>query len=258
MSFWPNNAQGAVSLTFDDGFPSHLKVAVPNLDQRGLRATFYLTPKGNDRGFLGPSWRRRLRPWLPVSQAGHEIGNHSLSHPCSLNIQVDWARNLLEMSLEELRSDLVTAQERIQGVFPHQGKNSFAYPCYETSVGRGRQRVSYVPLVAEMFVAGRRSGELRAELANDPFYCDLHCLSSWPVERQSGAFMIGLVEQAACLGRWGILTFHGIQEGHLPVGDTDFIELLDYLARQRERLWVAPVAEVAGFISERAGIHHPG
>jgi hypothetical protein len=109
-----------------------------------------------------------------------------------------------------------------------------------------------------MFVAGRRSGELQAELANDPLYCDLHCLSSWPVERRSGAFMIGLVEQAASLGRWGILTFHGIQEGHLPVGDIDFIELLDYLVRQGDRLWVAPVAEVAGYISERVGIPHPG
>lgn len=251
MSFWPEDAQGAISLTFDDGFPSHLKVAVPSLDQRGLRATFYLTPKGHERGWGGSTWRQQLKPWLPASRAGHEIGNHSLSHPCSLNIQVDWARNLLDMSLDELRADLGTAQQRLQAVFPHQEKNSFAYPCYETSVGRGQGRVSYIPLVAEMFVAGRNRGELRAELANDPHYCDLHCLSSWAVERQSGAFMIGLVEQAIFLGRWGIFTFHGIQEGHLPVGDTDFIELLDYLVRQKDRIWVAPLAEVAGYIAAR-------
>lgn len=251
MSFWPNNAQGAISLTFDDGYSSHLEVAVPNLNQRGLRATFYLAPKGEEKGITGSTWRRRLKPWLPVSRAGHEIGNHSLTHPCSLNIRVDWAKNLLDISLDELRADLVTAQERLTAVFPHQEKTSFAYPCYETSVGRGLQRISYIPLVAEMFVAGRRSGELRAELANDPEYCDLHCLSSWPVERQSGAFMIGLVEQAASKGRWGIFTFHGIQESHLPVGDTDFIELLDYLKRQGDRLWVAPVAEVAEYIKDR-------
>jgi len=255
MSFWPEDTQGAISLTFDDGYASHLKVAVPHLNQFGLRATFYLNPKGDRESFGVSSWRRRLRPWLPVSRAGHEIGNHSLSHPCSLNIQVDWAKNLLDMSLDELRADLIAAQQRLQAVFPHQGKNSFAYPCYETSVGRGRERVSYIPLVAEMFVAGRSRGELRAELANDPQYCDLHCLSSWAVERQSGAFMIGLAEQAVSLGRWGIFTFHGIQEGHLPVGDTDFIELLDYLARQRDRIWVAPLAEVAGYIADRVNFN---
>ncbi len=251
MSFWPDAAQGAISLTFDDGYPSHLKVAVPNLDQRGLRATFYLNPKGNEKGRDGSAWRRHLRPWLPVSRTGHEIGNHSLSHPCSLNIQVDWTKNLLDMSLDELRADLVAAQKRLQAVFPHQEKNSFAYPCYETSVGRGRGRVSYIPLVAEMFVAGRSRGELRAELANAPQYCDLHCLSSWAVERQSGAFMIGLAEQAVSLGRWGIFTFHGIQEGHLPVGDTDFIELLDYLVRQNDRIWIAPLAEIGSYLAER-------
>lgn len=251
MSFWPNNYSGAISLSFDDGLDSHLRVAVPSLDQRGLRATFYLTPQAKP-GSWRSTWRRALKPWQSVSKAGHEIGNHSLSHPCSLNIRVDWAKNLLDMTLEDIRADLTSAQDRLQSVFPHQVHTSFAYPCYETSVGRGAERTSYVPLVASMFAAGRRSGELRAELANDPQYCDLHCLSSWCVERQSGAFMVGLVEQAVALGRWGIFTFHGIQEGHLPVGDSDLAELLDYLVTRRERVWVAPVAEIAAYIAAKS------
>jgi hypothetical protein len=246
---WPENYASAISLTFDDGYPSHLDFVVPNLDRRGLRATFYLTPQGSESTTSPRSWRRVLKRWLPVSRAGHEIGNHSLTHPCSLNIQVDWAANLLDMTLDDIRADLETAQERLRTVFPHQEHTSFAYPCYETSVGHGLERVSYIPLVARMFVAGRRSGELRGELANDPRYCDLHCLSSWCVERQAGATMIGLVEQTAVLGRWGIFTFHGIHEGHLPVGDTDLVELLDHLVRQRQRIWVAPVAEIAVYIA---------
>jgi peptidoglycan/xylan/chitin deacetylase (PgdA/CDA1 family) len=250
MSFWPESAQGAISLTFDDGLPSHLKVAVPNLDQRELRATFYLNPNGPEKSIWRSTWCRKLNPWLQVWRAGHEIGNHSLNHPCSFNIPVGWARNLLDMNLDELRTDLVTAQQRLQAVFP-QDASSFAYPCYETSVGRGRGRVSYIPLVAEMFVAGRSGGELRAELANDPYDCNLHCLSSWAVERQRGDFMIRLVEQAVSQGRWGIFTFHGIQEGRLPVRIADFIELLDYLKRQNEGIWIAPLAEVASYIAER-------
>jgi hypothetical protein len=179
------------------------------------------------------------------------MGNHSLTHPCSLNIQTDWAGNLRDMTLEDIESDLAAAQERLDQAFPHQAHTSFAYPCYETFVGKGENRASYVPLVARMFAAGRASGELWGELANDPLHCDLHALSSWCVERQTGACMIGLVEQAVALGRWGIFTFHGIQEGHLPVGDTDLAELLDHLDRQRQRVWVAPVAEVAVYVASQ-------
>jgi hypothetical protein len=59
-----------------------------------------------------------------------------------------------------------------------------------------------------LFVAGRARGEF----ANDPRVCDLHCLSSWGVERQTGAFLIGLAELTLAQGRWAILTFHGIAE----------------------------------------------
>jgi hypothetical protein len=250
MSFWPDNHLAAISLTFDDGLHSHLQRALPELDQRGLRATFYLNPSGSTDPNSPDHWRIRLQRWLPASQAGHEIGNHSLTHPCSLNIKADWSpRNLMDRTAE-IEIDLQEAQSRLMAVFPAQTHTSFAYPCYETSVGRGLTRLSYVPVVAHLFAAGRARGELEGSLANDPLYSDLHHLSSWGVERQSGAFMIGLVEQALALGRWGILTFHGIQEGHLPVGDVDFIALLDHLVRRRDAVWTAPVADVAGYIRQ--------
>lgn len=247
MSFWPASFNGAISLTFDDGMPSHLETAVPEMDRRGLRGTFYLNPRGDEDENSPASWRKQLEPWLHAAQAGHEMGNHSLTHPCSLNIPMDWAPNLMEMTLADLEEDLLEAQRRISSAFPAQKATSFAYPCYETSLGRGLHRLSYVPLVARLFAAGRARGEL----ANDPHYCDLHCLSSWNVERQTSAFLIGLAELAAAQGRWGIMTFHGINEGHLPVSGVDFIEFLDHLARRQEHIWVAPVAEVAVYIQER-------
>jgi peptidoglycan-N-acetylglucosamine deacetylase len=247
MSFWPAPYISALSLTFDDGLPSHLETAIPELDRRGLRGTFYLNPRGdNDENSL-TSWHSQLSAWIPAAQAGHEIGNHSLQHPCSLNIPLDWAPNLLDMTLAELEQDLREAQRRISVVFPMQNATSFAYPCYETSLGRGLSRVSYIPLIARLFAAGRARGEL----ANDPQYCDLHCLSSMNVELQTAAFLIGLAELSLAQGRWAILTFHGISEGHLPVAGVDFIDFLDHLVRRGEQIWVAPVAEVATYIQQR-------
>jgi hypothetical protein len=184
LSFWPTPFSSALSLTFDDGLPSHLGIAIPELDRRGMRGTFYLNPRGSEDESSSTSWREQLEPWIPAAQAGHEMGNHSINHPCSLNIDIDWAPNLMYMSLAELKKDLLEAQRRLSTLFPMQKATSFAYPCYETSVGRGLQRQSYVPLVARLFAAGRAHGEL----ANDPHACDLHCLSSMNVERQTGAF----------------------------------------------------------------------
>lgn len=254
MNFWPEPYRAAISLTFDDGLRSQQEIALPALDQRGLRATFYLNPRGKDEDpGREETWEEYLRRWLPAHRQGHEIGNHTILHPCSLNIDVDgqWKKrgtNLLGWTLEQMEADMLEAQRRIMAVFPGQQHTSFAYPCYESTVGRGAGRVSYVPLVAKHFSAGRAKGELSAELANDPLYCDVHHLSSWPVERHTGAFMIGLVEGVLAQGRWGVFTFHGIQEGHLPIGDGDLIELLDHLARRKEEVWVAPVAEVGKFV----------
>jgi peptidoglycan/xylan/chitin deacetylase (PgdA/CDA1 family) len=252
MFTWPNGCIGAVSLTFDDGLGSQLLTAFPMMRERGICGTFYLNPHGSeDAAQHTLPWREFLQLWRPVAAAGNEIGNHSLRHPCSLNVDVDtlWGKrdsNLLGWTLERMQADLLEAQRRIAAVFPERQATSFAYPCYETSVGRGVNRTSYVPLVAQQFVAGRAGGEL----ANDPRFCDLHHLSSWAVERHSGSALIGLAEQAAAYGRWGIMTFHGISEGHLSVAGTDFAELLDHLAR-RKGLWVAPVAEVAAYVAAR-------
>ncbi len=255
MSFWPQPYRAAVSLTFDDGLRSQLEVAVPILDRAGLRATFYLNPTGaQESAGLGDSWRERLAPWIPVQARGHEMGNHTILHPCSLNIEADWlvGKNLRDWTLERLQTDVLEAQRRLSEVFPGQRETSFAYPCYEDAVGHGKQRICYTPFIAEHFTAARHKGELRGELANDPLACDRYHLTSWPVEYREAAFMIGLVEQSAWLGRWAVFTFHGIQEGHLPVGDEDFAELAAYLARRTD-IWVAPLAEVGAYLRDHAG-----
>jgi len=233
-SIWPNGCLGALSLTFDDGMESQLKVALPLLDGFGFHATFYLNPRGEE-------WRELLGPWREVAAEGHEIGNHTLSHPCSANFSGDPRGPGLEsMELKDIEDDILEAQRRLDEAFPDQGERTFCYPCYQSFVGRGRTRQSYVPIVAENFIAARGRGEV----ANHPAACDLLYLCSWPVERASGPELVGMAERTT-QGRWGILTFHGIQQGHLPVADVDFRELLEFLGNNERRIWVAPVVEVA-------------
>ena len=241
---WPRECQGAVSLTFDDGMRSQLETAIPLLDAHGLQATFYLNPpRDGDEA----AWRAKLAPWRAAAGRGHEIGNHSLTHPCSQNFElaggtvVFASLGLESMTLEDIERDVLEAERRLRIGIPEQAVRSFGYPCYQSYVGAGASRQSYVPVIARHFVAARGKGEK----ANHPARCDLHDLWSWPAERMSGAELVGLAERAAAEGRWAVFTFHGIDEGHLPVAAVDLAELCGFLARHRDRLWTAPVAVVS-------------
>jgi peptidoglycan/xylan/chitin deacetylase (PgdA/CDA1 family) len=248
VDVWPGGCLGAVSLTFDDGLASQVEIAAPRLAEAGLAGTFYVVPNA--------PFQARAADWREVARAGHEVGNHSLTHPCSRGFRDRLDAPCLErMTTGEVERDVLAA-ERILGECLGQGPRSFAYPCYQSDVGEGVARRSYVPVIARHFPAGRGKGER----PNNPLTCDLHYLWSFPVERATGAELVGLAERAATTGTWCILTFHGVHEGHLPVGRSDLEELVVHLSRGRDRLWTAPVVEVARRVAawrEERGVATP-
>jgi hypothetical protein len=226
---------GAVSLSFDDGTENQLNRIVPLLDRYDFRGTFYIHPHGEN-------WEEKYAPWTDVAEAGHEIGNHTLSHFCSN--QIYGRRGGLEdRTVRDIEADILEAQDRLHRIAPNQAQWTFAYPCYLSYVGRGASRRSYVPVVAEHFLAGRIGGEYG--FGNHPFHCDTACLWGLPVERMSGYEMIGLVEELVWKHRWVILIFHEVDGKRLSVQSFDFEMLLDYLERRKGDIWIATVREVA-------------
>jgi peptidoglycan/xylan/chitin deacetylase (PgdA/CDA1 family) len=239
---WPDGCSGAISLTFDDGQQSQLKKAIPILDNLGMKGTFFICPRGEE-------WMDTLAPWQDMSKRGHEIGNHTISHTCSRALSPSrTGRCLEEMTLDAIEADILEASRRLRAAIPEQKAFSFCYPCYNNHVGSGLTRQSYVPIVAKHFPAGRGIGEF--PFANYPATCDLHYLWSWPVEGRQGIELVGLAERTAVYSQWGIMAFHGIDEGRLSVSELAFRELCEFLARNRSRIWVAPMVTVALRIAE--------
>jgi peptidoglycan/xylan/chitin deacetylase (PgdA/CDA1 family) len=235
MSTFPRSTLGAVSLTFDDGMGSHLNKAIPILEQHDLRGTFYVMAK--DLSLL-----ERFRP---ARDAGHEIGNHTINHPWpQTHVTQSGGRGIEDLSLADMRAELDESIARYRTVFPEVREWGYAYPGYATWVGRGAQRTSYVPLVAERFFCARGGSEVSTPW-NAPLRCDRYALNSWKCERRPAAALIDIVERTAAAGAWSIFTFHGVDEGHLPVSEADLTQLTDYLAAHRDRLWTAPVIDVA-------------
>jgi len=66
--------QAAVSLQFDDSMKSQLKNAIPMLNKRGIRATFFVITESDQ-------FKERRQEWeVDVPKAGHVLGNHTAHH----------------------------------------------------------------------------------------------------------------------------------------------------------------------------------
>jgi peptidoglycan/xylan/chitin deacetylase (PgdA/CDA1 family) len=231
-----------VSLTFDDARPSQVDVGLPILDRHGVKATFFLVPS---------SAEPRRAGWKQAAAAGHEIGNHSLDHPCTGNFA--WARQkaLEDFTLERMRQQLLDANARLRdllGVTPE----VFAYPCGQTFVGRGLDTRSYVPLVAAAFVAAR--GWL-GEAPNDPERCDLAQVLGMEMDGKDFEQVRPLLEQARQGGSWLVLAGHDIGEPGVQTTRVGLLEkLLPYLRDPANGFWTAPVGAVAHAIRQRRGL----
>lgn len=237
---WPHGAKAAVSLTFDDGRASQIDVGLPILDAHGIQATFYVMPDAVEKKYAG--WRKAVT-------SGHEIGNHTLHHPCSANF--DWARNHAseDYTLERMEREILDANLRIEqilGVVPR----TFAYPCGLTFIGRGRTHTSYVPLIAKHFLAGR--GFLWETHAH-PTGGDLGILpgffsDDWTLDRY-----LARIETARAAGGWAIFCGHEVSpdSGYHNTRADALDALCAHLQRHRGELWTAPVAEIAAYIRSR-------
>lgn len=237
-SWYPGRARAAVSLTFDDARPSQLDRGIPTLDRHGVRGTFYVLPR---------AVAKRPDDWKRAVTTGHEIGNHTMTHPCSANHNSSRASPLEALTVEDVDHDIGAADDAIDallGVRPR----TFAYPCGQTAVGRGEHKASYVPIVARRFVAGRG---YRSETANDPAVCDLALIDAFHADGMDTGALLELVDRAVEQERWIVLVCHEVGESG-PLGIAE--DALDALCRgiaANQRVWVAPVAEVAERITAK-------
>jgi peptidoglycan-N-acetylglucosamine deacetylase len=239
---WPNGNTMAVSLTWDDGRESQVTVGTPILDEYGVKATFYVVPS---------SVERALKGWQSAVSNGHEIGNHSLVHPCSGNFL--WSRDkaLEDYTISQMRTELTKANEKIQellGVTP----SEFAYPCGQTFVGRGTKTMSYVPIISEQFSSGRTWLD---EAANDPAYCDLAQITGVEMDGKDIKSIKALIEQARENGLWLVLAGHDIGSRNHQTTEVKMLKrLLPYLINPANKIWVAPVGEISAYIETLRGL----
>jgi peptidoglycan/xylan/chitin deacetylase (PgdA/CDA1 family) len=236
---WPEGKRAAISLTFDDARYSQVSRGLPILDEYGTNATFYVSIRPMEA---------RLEAWKAAVANGHEIGNHSLVHPCSGNFPFSRDKALEDYTLDQMRSELRQASETIEhllGIRPV----SFAYPCGQKYVGRGRNLKSYVPLVAEEFLTGR--GWMN-EWANDPAFCDLASLMGVELDGKSFEQVKQVMDRVLKDGGWLVFAGHEIGDGGRQTTlESTLRALCEYAQDPANGIWLDTVESVSRYILEQ-------
>lgn len=233
---WPDGKQMAVSLTFDDARMSQVDVGTALLNQYGVKATFIVVPSNVEK---------RLDGWKKAVADGHEIGNHTLYHPCSGNFAWSRPTALENYTLKQMKNELVDANKKIEellGIKP----GVFAYPCGSTFVGRGKNTKSYVPLIADLFIAGR--GWLD-EGPNDPAFCDFAQLTGMEMDGKDFDQILPLLENAKKTGAWLVLAGHEMGDsGNQTTRLSMLKKLIEYAQDPANKIWIAPMGTVAKYV----------
>jgi peptidoglycan/xylan/chitin deacetylase (PgdA/CDA1 family) len=236
---WPEGKAMAISLTFDDARMTQVDKGIPLLDKYNVKGTFYVSLR---------SVEKRLDAWKAAARNGHDLGNHTLLHACSVNLG-SGRGGLESYSLERMRTEIDSAGRTLSKLLGIQAV-SFAYPCGQTFVGQGLDTRSYVPLIATMFESGR--GWLD-EAPNDPLNCDMAQLTGMKLDGMTFDQIKPLIESAKKQGKWLILAGHEMNES--GTGLTSFLatieEICKYASDPSNGIWIDNVHNISAYVKEK-------
>jgi sialate O-acetylesterase len=234
-----NNKSSAVALTYDDGLDIHLDRVIPLLDSLNIKASFYLIGSSSVVG-------KRLLEWRKAARNGHELGNHSLNHPCDGSLpgrdfvspDNDLSKFTVQRAVDEIKINN-TLLEAIDG----KKTRTFAYPCGDMFIGK----VNFFEKIQNSFAGARGVNEGMPYIQD----IDLNNIPSYPMNNLSADYMIDLVKKAQKNHTLLVFLFHGVGGGHnLNVDFEEHRKLLQYLSDHRSQIWIAPLVEIAQFIAK--------
>ncbi|MBV1687732.1 polysaccharide deacetylase family protein [Novosphingobium sp. G106] len=187
---------GVVSLTYDDGLDSQLDIAWPALDSRGLHGTFYVTLE---------NIAERAADWQELAAKGHELANHTASHPCDLR-GTGWRTYG--------RTQLAPVNRALGRWDGTTSRRDFAYPCDVTDLGPGspnQQMRRFEAVLRANDIASARTSEGPPNsltwARRHPFR--LKALAAgFDATRLSE--LTGYLRSAQLQDRWAILVFHDL------------------------------------------------
>ena len=231
-----NGKKCAVVITYDDAIDQHLDNATPVLDSLGLKATFYITA-------FSQSMQTRMNDWKKLATKGHELGNHTLYHPCIGGKGREWVKPEYDMNNYTVKR--MVDETRMTNLFLQaldgKTKRTFAFTCGDMKIGDS----SFIKAMKNDFVAARAVRNQMHKLHE----IDLLNIDCYMVNGETGTQMIDWVKKAIETNSLLVILFHGVGGGNaLNVSIPAHREFLEYLKKNEKGIWIAPMLEVAEYI----------
>lgn len=234
-----NGKSCAVVLTYDDALNVHLDNAIPVLDSLNLKATFYIPAYAN--GF-----KSRINEWRKVAQNEHELGNHTLYHPCD-GSQKDrsWLtpeNDLRNYSLKQLVREIEVTNILLESV-DQKKERTFAFTCGDKQV----ENKDFTNDLSSKFT-GLRGVTQKINSLQEVNLNDINCIV---VSNENENQLIEWTKKAMESGKLVVFLFHGVGGEHsLDISKKQHSKLVHFLKDNQSKIWITTMNEVAKFIKK--------
>lgn len=234
-----------MSLTYDDALPIHHQYVAPALEARGINGTFYVLISGDPL--------QNVEKWKAVASRGHELGNHSLFHPCRREPpeQYSWLDagfDLRSYTPERFRLELRVANFVLY-LLDGKQLRTYGNTCSETYIGDGKNRRSMDDLLRTDFVAAR--GAFTSQMVSVSKDLNLMNVGHATADFRSFDDLHDEIARARKSGAWLVYMIHGVgpETKELYIERDVHERLLDYLAGETD-IWTQPFISVALYVRE--------
>ena len=202
---------GAYSLQFDDSTLSQANFAIPQLNWRGLVGTFFINPGK-------PKYQETKYTWEVICpKFAHELTNHTVHHSGAKDY-------------EEADYEIGECSRHIWKLYPEKSK--------------------LLPYAGGGGTTWNITDEEKAELRTKYFLYRRPSMGSMRDDIGTGFKMLSYPQRAIDEEIWVPIHFHGIGSEHLSVTAEAFVELLDYLVANQDKLWIGTAGAVYKYQQE--------
>lgn len=207
----------AISYTFDDGLKEHYSLAYPYLNKYGFKATFWINGYKVNGDAISDTTRITWSQLKEMSNHGHEISNHGLTH-----------KNLVRIPFEDAKYEILKNDTVIFENIGHWPK-TFCYP-------NNAKNPQIVEFASENRVATR-----------------LFQFSMG--SKSSDENLENKINDLITKEEWGVAMLHGITYGYDRFSDPNILwRHLDKVYQLADKIWVATFVDVAQYINLRDNI----
>lgn len=236
---WPEGRKAAIVLTYDDAAPTHLDNAVPQLDEVGLKGTFFLNARFGEKDV--PRWRA-------AAAAGHELGNHTLFHPCPKgSFEMEKQYESEGYSIRGMLAEIAAMNTLLHAIDGRTGR-TMGVPCGMPLAG-GQDYLESLRSAGTIRYVRNNIGE--GAVIADPRSLDpmrVPCRSF--AESATAEDYIAFIKQVEASGGMAVIVFHGVGGDWLQVTNEAHRGLLRYLKQNERTIWTAPFQQVMDHVAK--------